>query len=150
MPEFVENSKKIIDTCHIGIRQVAYEIIKHFDCTPLYGYRTPEEQFELFKIGRKMIGGLWIVVNELMVVTNCDGKDILSNHNKQPSDALDLAPYPLNWRDRERMYYFAGQVKAEARYIGVGLIWGGDWDDDTEVRDQTFFDLVHFERVREV
>ena len=149
MPIFVESSKKIIDTCHIDLRQVAYEIIKYFDCTPLYGYRSPEKQFELFKIGRELIGGLWIVVNELMVVTNCDGKDIKSNHNKIPSDALDLAPWPLDWRDHKRMYFFAGHVLNEARHMGIELRWGGNWDMDDDLHDQTFYDLVHYERVME-
>ena len=31
--------------------------------------------------------------------------------------------------------------------MGIDLRWGGDWDRDTEVRDNTFDDLVHFEIV---
>jgi len=31
--------------------------------------------------------------------------------------------------------------------MGVDLRWGGDWDGDTEVRDNGFDDLVHFEIV---
>ena len=34
-----------------------------------------------------------------------------------------------------------------AAYLGITNIhWGGDWDRDTEVNDQTFNDLAHFER----
>lgn len=29
--------------------------------------------------------------------------------------------------------------------MGVTLRWGGDWDSDTEVNDNSFDDLVHFE-----
>ena len=29
--------------------------------------------------------------------------------------------------------------------LGIRLRWGGDWDGDNELRDQTFNDLVHFE-----
>jgi len=31
--------------------------------------------------------------------------------------------------------------------MGVTLRWGGDWDRDTEVQDNSFDDLVHFEIV---
>jgi len=26
-----------------------------------------------------------------------------------PSDAVDVAPYPIDWNDKERFYYFAGE-----------------------------------------
>jgi len=57
------------------------------------------------------------------------------------------APYPVVWDDRERQTLFAGFVLATAKAIGVDLRWSGDWDSDTEVRDNSFDDLVHFEIV---
>ncbi len=44
-----------------------------------------------------------------------------------------------------RFYYFAGFVMGTAAAMGVRLRWGGDWDGDTELDDQKFRDLVHFE-----
>ncbi len=32
-----------------------------------------------------------------------------------------------------------------ASQMGTPLRWGGDWDGDTELRDQKFVDLPHFE-----
>ena len=61
--------------------------------------------------------------------------------------AVDVAPYPIAWDDRERQTLFAGYVLATAKALGVELRWGGDWDGDTEVRDNQFDDLVHFELV---
>ena len=29
--------------------------------------------------------------------------------------------------------------------MGIPVRWGGDWDDDTEVKDTGFKDLPHFE-----
>ena len=67
------------------------------------------------------------------------------NHNSYPSKAVDVAPYPIEWGDRERMTLFAGFVLGIARAKGIPLRWGGDWDRDTEVADNDFDDLVHFE-----
>jgi peptidoglycan L-alanyl-D-glutamate endopeptidase CwlK len=70
-----------------------------------------------------------------------------------PSSAIDVAPYPIDWDDRERFVYFAGQVMGisdvlyEHGVISRPLRWGGDWNRDTKVRDNNFDDLCHFELV---
>lgn len=61
------------------------------------------------------------------------------------SRAIDAAPYPIDWNDRERFVFFAGHVIAAGKAMGVDIRWGGDWDGDKDLRDQTFMDLVHFE-----
>jgi len=67
--------------------------------------------------------------------------------------AVDAIPYPIAWDDHDRMRYFAGWVMMCAKFlrekgdISHGLRWGGDWDQDTEVKDNRFQDLVHFELV---
>ena len=66
-------------------------------------------------------------------------------HNKSPSVAVDVAPYPINWRDRDRFHYFAGYVLGIASQMGIKIRWGGDWDMDTQTKDNNFDDLVHFE-----
>ena len=63
----------------------------------------------------------------------------------KPSLAVDVAAYPIAWDDRARQTLFAGYVLATAKAMGVDLRWGGDWNRDTEVRDNGFDDLVHFE-----
>jgi len=74
-------------------------------------------------------------------------------HNKRPSMAVDVVPYPIDWQDRDRFHYFAGYVMGVADMLHAeGLInhrlrWGGDWDRDTQVKDNGFDDLVHFELV---
>ena len=68
-------------------------------------------------------------------------------HNQKPSLAIDVSPYPINWRDTKRFYYFAGVVKAAAYSLGLNIRWGGDWDSDNDFNDQTFMDLVHFELI---
>jgi len=153
MPAFGKESIKHLSTCHPDIQKVFNAVIKNFDCSVLYGFRTEEEQLELFKQGRKLVDGIWTVVNPLQVVTYKDGVKEKSMHNYYPSFAIDVVPYyqdppNIRWKDRERMYYFAGYVIATAKYLGVDLRSGADWDQDTEVLDQTLMDLPHFERTR--
>jgi len=74
-------------------------------------------------------------------------------HNTTPSMAADIAPYPIDWEDSGRFYFFAGYVSCVAvKLFAEGKIthrvrWGGDWDSDRHMDDQSFDDLVHFELV---
>lgn len=52
--------------------------------------------------------------------------------------ALDLA----------RWYYFGGYVCGVASELGIPVRWGGDWNGNRKVDDQTFHDLPHFELPR--
>jgi len=61
------------------------------------------------------------------------------------SQAADVAPYPVDWKDTIRFYAFAGFVLGVASQLGVKLRWGGDWDSDRNVAEETFRDLPHFE-----
>lgn len=98
------------------------------------GHRGEEAQNRCFEMGRSKVR--WP-----------EGR-----HNKKPSDAVDIAPLPLNWsnepKNLARFYVLAGVVMAAARLVGVELRWGGDWDRDFDMSDQSFDDLGHFEVVR--
>ena len=59
--------------------------------------------------------------------------------------AVDVAPYPIDWEDRDRFHYFGGYVLGIAKSLGLNIRWGGDWDQDTQTKDNKFDDLVHFE-----
>lgn len=56
-----------------------------------FGFRTAEEQFELYKKGREFVCGSWEVADQSKVVTNCDGYDKLSVH--QSALAIDFYCY---------------------------------------------------------
>ena len=148
MPLFSRKSKSILNTCHDDIQRVCYEVIEFFDCKPIYGYRSPEAQAWLFHKGRVWRNGVWVIDDPLEVVTYKDGVEKLSRHNVFPSEGIDLIPYPVDWKDTIRISYFAGRVMQKAADMGVPLVWGGDWDDDTEVKDQSLMDLVHFQLKR--
>lgn len=50
-----------------------------------------------------------------------------SKHNKTPSLAVDIAPYPIDWNDREAFLVLRGFVLARAAVLGlkIGVI---SWD----------------------
>ena len=127
MPRFSRRSLSKLNTCDVRIISVMQEVVKHFDCTILEGSRTEERQKELIAEGKS--------------------KTMKSKHLRSPSLAIDCVPYPIDWEDRERITYFAGYVMGIAKAKGIDLRWGGDWDQDTEVKDNGFDDLVHFELV---
>jgi len=130
MPRYSESSRQKLETCHPDIQAVFNEVIKHYDCKVLCGHRGQEEQDKAFREGRSKVQ--WP-----------DGQ-----HNKLPSEAVDVVPYPIDWNNIRRFDVFAGFVLGVAAMMGIQLRWGGDWDRDTDLGDQKFNDLPHFELVR--
>ena len=127
MPNFSDKSLAKLATSDPRLQRVFHEVVRNFDCTILEGHRNRERQNQMVAEGKSQVR--WP-----------DGK-----HNTVPSMAVDVCPYPIVWDDRERQTLFAGYVLATANAMGIKLRWGGDWDRDTEVRDNGFDDLVHFE-----
>ena len=127
MPKFGKVSKERLATAHSDLQKIFNEVIKKIDCSVLEGHRGEETQNKYFDQGKSK-------------VKYPDGR-----HNKIPSLAVDVTPYPVDWNDRERQTLFAGYVLGVASQMGIGIIWGGDWDNDTDLKDNGFDDLVHFE-----
>ena len=127
MPGFGSRSKKNLDTCDGDLIFLFESVVKYFDCSVLEGHRGKKLQNKYFKEGKSKL------------------KFPEGNHNKKPSKAVDVVPYPIDFSDRERMTYFAGFVKGMAATLGIPIRWGGDWNSDTEVKDNNFDDLPHFE-----
>ena len=120
-------SERNLKTCHIDLQNLFNEIDTEFPLVIVEGHRSLARQLYLWAIGRS---------------ENKEGK-----HNENPSEACDVYPEPIDWKDGMRMYYFAGYIRAKAEAMKIKLRWGGDWDGDTEVKDQDFNDLGHFELV---
>lgn len=127
MPHFSQRSLNRLATCHPDLQAVFHAVITHFDCSILEGHRSRDSQEAAFARGQSKLR--WP----------------RSKHNTSPSLAVDAAPWPIDWEDRERFHLFGGTVLGIARQKGIALRWGGDWDGDFQVRDNRFDDLVHFE-----
>jgi len=125
MYKFSKRSLDNLATAEEKLQVLFNEVIKEIDCTVIYGHRTPEEQFELFKQGREKKDGWWVKVGK--TVTNLDGNIKKSKHNYFPSKAVDVVPFPLDWNNIESFKNLAVIVKKKAKELNIDVEWGGDW-----------------------
>lgn len=126
---FSAQSQLNLEGCDPDLQKVFNKVIEEVDCSVISGHRGEAEQNLLHHQGRSQL------------------KYPKSKHNHTPSLAIDVVPYPVDWKSRDRFYLFAGYVLATAKSMGVELRWGGDWDGDFEIADNSFDDLAHFEKV---
>ena len=143
MPKFSKSSLDKLNTAHPKLIKIMNEAIKRYDFKVLYGHRSPEEQFELFKKGRTFTNGSWVKTGS--VVTNLDGTVKKSKHNYYPSHAVDIVPYPIDWNNLQRFKDMAKIVIEVAKELNIKIIWGADWDMDGDIKEHTFIDYPHFE-----
>ena len=133
MPKFSKTSKERLSTCNWNLVVLFNEVIKTFDCKVICGHRTKEKQEEAF--------------NKKFSKVHYPN----SKHNSSPSMAVDVVPYPVDWKDTNRMKFFAGYVLGIAQKLldekrmTHKVISGLDWDADTELKDTTFKDHPHFQ-----
>lgn len=129
MPKFGKTSQERLDQCHPDLRLLFIAVVRGFDCSVLCGHRDEKEQNDAFLGNRSKL------------------KFPDSKHNKEPSTAIDVVPWPINWENLNRFYMFGGYALAKAETLGIKIRWGGDWDGDTMTADQKFMDLPHFELI---
>ena len=127
MPKFGKRSKNALSSCDERLIKVFDEVIKTVDCSVLEGHRGQSKQDKYYEEGKSKV------------------KYPSGRHNKLPSMAVDVAPYPIDWNDRERFHLFAGFVLGIAKSMGINLRWGGDWNQNWFVDDNKFDDFPHFE-----
>lgn len=115
MPRFSKISKERLATCHPDLQTVCNELIKQYDFSVLEGRRGQCEQDEAYRKGKSQV------------------KYPYSAHNKIPSLAVDIAPYPIDWdnisRFNEMIIRFdtiANMLRAEG-VISSEFVYGGHW-----------------------
>ena len=111
------------------LQDILNAAIKVVDFAITTGHRGEKEQNEAFDKGFSKL------------------KYPASKHNKKPSKAVDIAPYPIDYKDHSRFYYLAGVIMSIADYKGINIRWGNDWDKDNDFKDNKINDLPHFELV---
>ena len=123
MYRFGKRSKERLKGVDVRLINVLNELIKIMDVTIIEGLRSEQRQEKLLKEGST--------------------KTKFSKHIT--GKAVDLAPYPIDWNDRDRFHYMGGMIRGIAKQLNVPVRWGGDWDGDGETKDNSFDDLVHVE-----
>jgi peptidoglycan LD-endopeptidase CwlK len=119
MAKFSKRSLDNLNTCDERLVELFSAVVKKMDCTILEGHRSPERQAQLFSEGKT--------------------KTLSSKHNKVPSMAVDVMPYPIHWDDLIKQRKFALLVYQTAMDMGTRVKWGGSFT--------TFYDGPHWELI---
>jgi len=86
MPEFSKASEARLKTCHPDLQAVCRELIKQYDFTVLCGRRGEAEQNAAYEAKTSRV------------------RYPNSAHNKTPSLAVDIVPYPVDWDNLARFW----------------------------------------------
>jgi len=129
MPEFSKKSNEKKLSCHVDLQLILNQAIEIIDFSVIKGFRGEEEQNKAFDGGFSKL------------------KYPKSKHNKKPSMAVDIQPYPYpNHKYLSRQCTFiAGVVMGCAYDLDLKIRWGGDWNGNGRIDDNNFNDLFHFE-----
>ena len=125
MHKYSQKSKLHLSTCHKDLQIVFNHVIKYWDCSVIWGHRGKDDQNKAWIQGYSKL------------------RYPKSKHNKLPSLAVDVVPYPTLWKDEPEMIRFGKFVKwfADVLYdmgdIKSKIDWGGDW--------KNFIDMAHWE-----
>lgn len=119
------SSNRELDTCHPKLQKLMREVDRRMskrkliDVTVVCGHRGEGAQELAFRQHR----------------STKQWPD--SKHNTLPSHAVDVAPYPTDWNDRESFALLAGYILAVADDLDIEVNAGALW--------KKFPDLPHIE-----
>ena len=137
MPTFSQESFSKLSTCHSDLQALFYEVIKYYDCTILCGYRDQVDQEKAFAEG-----------NTKLHYPN-------GNHNHNPSTAVDVISYPIDFNNDKLALWFGGYVLGLAQKLKDegkmthSIRWGGMWDGIGKLNTAGMLnDLDHFELLK--
>jgi len=107
------------------------DVLNEIDCTIICGERGCNAQNEAFRTGHSKVE--WP-----------HSKHNVIGGSGVKSRAVDVAPCPIDWNDRDRFMHFAGIVRGISVGMGISVRWGGNWNGG-DLEPQRFDDLMHFE-----
>lgn len=131
-PSYGASSLRRLATCDTDIQEIFDEVINYIDIGVTCGFRNKEDQNAAYASG----------ASTLLFPR---GK-----HNSQPSRAIDVMVYTPGigyiQNDNKGDYrVLANIVFTIAQERNINIRWGGDWDGDGDMTDQTLHDVGHFE-----
>ena len=131
MRRWSAHSQKVFNSLDFRLKVLVMRLRDEVgDISLLYGYRDRETQNGMYENG----------VSKL--------KYPKSYHNKHPSLAVDFQPYPMPTDDimiHASLAYYAGHAMRIAREERFTIRWGGDWNENGILQDETFRDYYHIE-----
>lgn len=121
MASYGAKSSRRLNTCHVDIQRVMLPAVEIYDNSVIWGFRGEARQNRAFADG----------------FSKKQWPD--SRHNTNPSLAIDVIPYPVDWDDIDRFIELSLVIKGAASALGIPLEWGGDW---------SFKDYAHWQLPR--
>jgi len=111
MFKYSKKSLENLNSCEERLIRLFSEAIKTspMDISVLSGYRGKKEQNRLQTEG----------FSQLIYPR--------SMHNKEPSLAIDVVPFPVDWADINRYRILSYHIKIIAWKLDLKIDWGGDW-----------------------
>lgn len=116
---FSKLSLSRLETCDIRLQDIMHEVIKTRDIIILCGRRGQKEQDAAYYAG-----------NSRLMFPH-------SKHNCYPSLAIDIALYPLDWKDIDGFVSLSKSVLEVAKDMNIELTWGGEW----KMRDYPHYEI---------
>jgi len=130
VPKFGKRSRERLATCDPRLQELFEKVVELVDISIICGERNKSAQDEAFATGHSGV------------------QFPNSRHNKAPSMAVDWAPYPIDWEDRDRFLYVSGIIYGVASAMEppiTNLRNGADWRRDGRAHGNKFEDLGHTE-----
>ncbi len=109
-----------IEQCDERLQLIAYELIHRMDVIVICGHRNKADQNAAYNSGKSRL------------------KWPMGKHNKLPSLAFDVVPYPVNWDKIEPFKVMCRHIEQIAKELGIKIRLG---------RDFSFKDWPHVELV---
>jgi len=145
-PKILLNDMLKLRECHHRLWSVIYPVYVNrlIPFKIITGFRNEIEQNLCFHNGRskkkwpESMHNKTIKLNDTGEIIPCSG-------------AIDVAPtyankngvWVIDWESIPAFSYLAGMIMWQAKKAGIGLIWGGDWNNDGNLSDG--WDFGHFE-----
>lgn len=139
MPRFGKRSRGHLETCHDDLRVIMEASIRLVDFSVIQGRRNQQEQDKFFLQGKSKLK--WPLSKHNVIIPGTTTEDL-----NGVSMAVDIAPWPIDWKDHQRFILVAGIILGVAHTLDIPLRWGGDWNGDFKF-NESFLDMPHFELV---
>ena len=109
---------------HPDIRRLMVEAIKDspLDFTIIETVREMRRQKELLKLG---------------TTKTLKSRHIPECNKSKLCEAVDVAPYPIDWQDKERFRALAAHILKKANQLNIPIEWGGNW--------KSLVDMPHYQ-----
>ena len=126
MPKFSQNSLDRLHQCHPLLQMLMLTVIKKTDFSVICGHRDANAQNLAYTQGRSKL------------------KWPNSKHNKVPSEAVDIVPYPIDWEDISR-FEKLGEIVIETWKTEIDEEDKGGWELVWGKNFKGLVDYPHFE-----